>query len=163
MGVPLNIDWQQILLHVFNLIILVGGLYFLLYRPIKKFMDQREALYQDMDREATEKLENAQSMEQQAKERLEHLDDEIMERRMKAEAELDERDAAQLRNAEKEAKKIIADAKKAAEEERRSILDNADKEIISMTKEAAAKMVHTSTEEAYRQFLEAAERNESDA
>lgn len=29
MGVPLNIDWQQILLHAFNLIILAGGLYVL--------------------------------------------------------------------------------------------------------------------------------------
>ena len=30
MGVPLNIDWQQILLHAFNLVILAGGLYLLL-------------------------------------------------------------------------------------------------------------------------------------
>ena len=33
MGVPLNIDWQQILLHLFNFIILFGILYFFLYKP----------------------------------------------------------------------------------------------------------------------------------
>ena len=26
MGVPLNIDWQQILLHLFNFVLLAGGL-----------------------------------------------------------------------------------------------------------------------------------------
>ena len=25
MGIPLNVDWQQILLHLFNFIILAGG------------------------------------------------------------------------------------------------------------------------------------------
>ena len=43
MGVPLNIDWQQILLHLFNFLILFGGLYLLLYRPVKAFMDKRTA------------------------------------------------------------------------------------------------------------------------
>ena len=42
MGVPLNIDWQQILLHMFNLIILTGGLYFLLYQPVTAFMKKRQ-------------------------------------------------------------------------------------------------------------------------
>lgn len=37
MNIPLNIDWQQILLHLFNFAILAGGLYLLLYR--------RKALY----------------------------------------------------------------------------------------------------------------------
>lgn len=35
MNIPLNIDWQQILLHLFNFAILVGGLYLLLYNPVK--------------------------------------------------------------------------------------------------------------------------------
>ena len=32
MNIPLNIDWQQILLHLLNFAILAGGLYLLLYR-----------------------------------------------------------------------------------------------------------------------------------
>ena len=43
MNIPLNIDWQQILLHVLNFVILFGGLYFLLYKPVKNFMAKREA------------------------------------------------------------------------------------------------------------------------
>ena len=38
MNVPLNINWQQILLHLFNFIILAGGLYILLYKPVKNFI-----------------------------------------------------------------------------------------------------------------------------
>ena len=41
MGVPLNIDWQQILLHLFNFVLLAGGLYFLLYAPVRNFMEKR--------------------------------------------------------------------------------------------------------------------------
>ena len=41
MNVPLNIDWQQILLHLLNFVILFAILYFLLYDPVKKFMDKR--------------------------------------------------------------------------------------------------------------------------
>ena len=48
MNIPLNIDWQQILLHALNLVLLVAGLYLLLYKPVKKFMAQREARYQGM-------------------------------------------------------------------------------------------------------------------
>ena len=42
MGIPLNVDWQQILLHLFNFIILFGGLWLLLYKPVKNFMAKRD-------------------------------------------------------------------------------------------------------------------------
>ena len=56
MEIPLNVDWQQILLHLFNFIILFGGLWLLLYKPVKNFMAKREAYYKDMDKAAAEKL-----------------------------------------------------------------------------------------------------------
>ena len=34
MNIPLNIDFQQILLHLLNFAILGGGLYLLLYKPV---------------------------------------------------------------------------------------------------------------------------------
>ena len=40
---PLNIDFQQIFLHLFNFVVLFAILYFLLYKPVKNFMDQRVA------------------------------------------------------------------------------------------------------------------------
>ena len=51
MNIPLNIDWQQILLHLFNFAILFAILYFLLYKPVKDFMAKREEYYKNMDAE----------------------------------------------------------------------------------------------------------------
>ena len=48
MSIPLNIDWQQILLHLFNFAILAGGLYLLLYRPVKQFMERRQTHYEEL-------------------------------------------------------------------------------------------------------------------
>ena len=59
MGVPLNIDWQQILLHAFNLIILTGGLYFLLYQPVTAFMKKRQDYYAGLEADAQAKLREA--------------------------------------------------------------------------------------------------------
>ena len=53
-NIPLNIDWQQILLHLFNFSILVGGLYLLLFKPVKNFMDKRARHYADMESAAVE-------------------------------------------------------------------------------------------------------------
>ena len=63
---PLNIDFQQILLHWMNLAILTWGLYVLLYKPVKQFMDKREAHYQELERQAADKLAQAQQIQRHA-------------------------------------------------------------------------------------------------
>ena len=59
MKLPLNVDLQQILLHLFNVVLLFGILYFLLYKPIKDFMNKRTQYYKDMDDKAKADLEEA--------------------------------------------------------------------------------------------------------
>lgn len=159
MGIPLNIDWQQILLHLFNFIILTGGLYFLLYSPISKFIKKRDDYYRNLDKEAKERLESARELENQAKARLESIDDEIKENIIKAESELDAYTKSQTDLANAKAEKIISDAKKTAEDEKRAIINSVDKEIINMTKAATRKIIRSSTDEAYAQFLDIAERD----
>ncbi len=44
MNIPLNIDWQQILLHLLNFVILAGGLYFLLYQARQGLHGQARGL-----------------------------------------------------------------------------------------------------------------------
>ena len=60
MNIPLNIDWQQILLHLLNFVILAGGLYLLLYKPVKTFMEKRQQYYQEQDAKAAKLLSDAQ-------------------------------------------------------------------------------------------------------
>ena len=84
MNVPLNIDWHQILLHLFNFTILAGGLYLLLYKPVKDFMDKRTAYYQGLEDAANEKLSHASALEADYQSRMDSAEDEIT--RMKAKA-----------------------------------------------------------------------------
>ena len=160
MGIPLNIDWQQILLHVFNFVILVGGLYFLLYNPIRKFIAKREEHYRKLDEEANAKLASAQKYDAEAKARFESAGNEIREKRMEAETKLNSYIAAQMKEADAKAEKLVADAKKAAQEQKQEILDSAKKDILLLTREAAIKIISPDTDEAYRRFLDAAERDE---
>ena len=60
MGIPLNVDWQQILLHLFHFIILFGGHWLLLYKTVKNFKAKREAYYKEMVMAAAEKLAAAE-------------------------------------------------------------------------------------------------------
>lgn len=89
MNIPLNIDWQQILLHLFNFSILVGGLYLLLFKPVKNFMDKRAKHYADMESAAVEREKNTAALEASMQQRQAALD-----------AELDEKRAAAAREAE---------------------------------------------------------------
>ena len=62
MNIPLNIDWQQILLHLLNFAILAGGLYLLLYKPVKAFMAKREGWYQQQADEAEKTRREAEAL-----------------------------------------------------------------------------------------------------
>ena len=60
-GVPLNIDWRQILLHLLNFVILFAVLYFLLYKPVKNYGEKRKKHYADLDAAAKDKDAEAEA------------------------------------------------------------------------------------------------------
>ena len=107
MNMPLNIDWQQILLHLFNFSILAGGLYLLLYRPVKNFMKKREAYYQSMDQQARQDRERASQLQKEYHARLDAVGDEIAQRRAAAQKELEQFRAQQIDAAQREAGEIV--------------------------------------------------------
>lgn len=156
-GVPLNIDWQQILLHLLNFVILFAILYFLLYKPVRNFMDKRKAAYQEMDDAANAAKEEAETIKAQCEEQLAGLDEEMAKKRQEA------IDAAQQRaknitdNANKQASEIISKAEKQAEAERDRIIAEAGSTITEMAKEAAEKAIFSDTSEAFDSFLDTAE------
>ena len=80
-GLPLNVDWQQILLHLFNFTILFGALYILLYKPVRDFMENREKHYADIDSKANQALADAESSKASYEEKERNLDEEIRARK----------------------------------------------------------------------------------
>ena len=157
MNIPLNIDWQQILLHLMNFVILAGGLYFLLYKPVKAFMDKRAAYYQEQADQAAQTTQAAQQLKADYEARLSAADDEIREEKKQA-----QKDAAaaaqQLDAARAEAEKIVSDAQAMAERSREKIVRQAGQDVKDLAAEATEKLVLQSGGDAFDQFLDLAEK-----
>ena len=158
MNVPLNIDWQQILLHLFNFIILAGGLYFLLYKPVKQFMQKREEYYRQMDDSANEKLNEAKKTQAEYAEKLEAAKAEIDGMKAKAFRDADEIAKDHIAAADKEKDKILKDARAAAETETSRILAEANSEIEEIISKAIDKAILADKGNSFDEFLDAARR-----
>ena len=155
MNIPLNIDWQQILLHWMNLAILTGGLYFLLFKPVKQFMEKREAHYKDLDAQATGKLQEAERVKAEYQARLAGAEEEIHQSRIKAQAAVQQSAEEQLAQAQAQAKQIIAHAQAEAEHSRERVMRESQKELRKLAAEAARKLAVQA--DPFSQFLDLAE------
>ena len=152
---PLNIDLQQILLHWMNLAILTGGLYFLLYKPVKQFMAKREEHYRDLDRQAQDKLAQADRIQAEYKEKLEGAEEEIRQSRAKAQQSLQQSVQEQLDQAQAQAELIVSRAHADAERTREQALYDSQQDIRRLAETAAQRLaLH---EDPFDQFLNLAE------
>ena len=162
MNIPLNIDWQQILLHFFNFSILVGGLYLLLFKPVKSFMAKREKHYADMESAAVAREKDTEELKAEMAKREAAFDAELEEKRAAAAKEA-EAFAQQQRDAAKaQADKILSDAKSAAESERQKIVAEANREAVAIAEEAMEKLLAKETSRAYDSFVNAAEEEKNE-
>ena len=162
MNIPLNIDWQQILLHLFNFVILAGGLYFLLYNPVRKFIRQREEHYEQVNKEAEDSRRQAQAIEAEHRVKMEEIDKEIAQKKAEAQIEIDRMREQQLDEARKQAALIIEQAKQSAEQERQDIMDRVSDELKDLVITAAEKIMLKDQKDPYQQFLDLAEREAPD-
>ena len=153
MNIPLNIDWQQILLHFFNFSILVGGLYLLLFKPVKNFMDKRVKHYADMESAAQEREKNTADLEAAMRQREAAFDTELEEKRAAAAKEAEA-------FAQQQADKILAAARENAENDRKKIVAEANREAVSIAEDAMEKLLAAQTARAYDSFVNAAEGEE---
>lgn len=153
MSIPLNIDWQQILLHLFNFAILAGGLYLLLYRPIKQFMEQRQAHFAQLQQEAQQDRQEAQQLKDAYHAQLDEAEAAIAQRRSEAERELEELRTQRTAEAKQEAEAILAKAREAAQREREDILAKASKDLVDAAVAAAEKIAGNTEGDPYEQFL----------
>lgn len=160
MNIPLNIDWQQILLHLLNFVILAGGLYLLLYKPVKAFMEKRQAYYRQIDTQAAQKLKNAEQAETEYQEKLRALDETAAKKRADAQREADRAIQQQLSEAHAQAEQILADARSAAKREHDKMMSETQDELKQIAVTAAEKLVLQSKGDAMNQFLDIAERGD---
>ena len=162
---PLNIDWQQILLHLLNFLILATGLYLLLYKPVRRFMEKREDEYAQRETSSKQALDDAQAKREQYEHKLADVDSEIAQMKKAAAAETAAMCSEKLRKAESEAKAIVDDAREKAHEEHDKIIGGVGDDIRNIVDEMTSKVaLSESVDDAYESFLKAAEEdgNEKD-
>ncbi len=155
MNIPLNIDYQQILLHWMNLAILTGGLYFLLFKPVKQFMQKREAYYKDLDAQADAKLAEAEQIKAEYQAKLNGAAEEIHQARVKAQQAIQQSTEEQLAQAQTQAAQIVAQAQAEAEHSRERALRESQRELKELAAEATRKLALQS--DPFEQFLDLTE------
>ena len=144
---PLNIDLRQVFLHMLNFVILFGGLYFLLYKPVSDFMEKRRKHFEDMAQDAENKLAGAE--------------EEIRGIKAKARTEMAEETARSRKQAEQEAEAILDKARADAEAEKDRMLSEAREEIEDIVSDVAKKVLAQGSDP-IEQFLASVEREERD-
>ena len=156
---PLGIDFVQILLHLFNVIILFGGLYYILFGPVKKFMDQREEHYRQLDEEKTQALADAQKMKEDYDKQLQASADQILVEKQKATREIQELRRQKVTEAQEEARRIIKKAEGEGSRRKEEIVAGAREEISNLIADAADKLLlDGDTDDFYDAFLDEVER-----
>ena len=154
---PLNIDIQQILLHMLNFTILFFALYFLLYRPIRNFNSKRDDYFKEMEEKTGGAMEEANKIKKEYEEKMAAADDEAEKIIADAKEKASEKSEKIISNAKQEANSIILKAKTRANKEKSAILSSANKEIRELAEQAAEKIVMEGTLESYESFLETVE------
>jgi len=155
---PLNIDIVQILLHMLNFVILAGGLTLLLFKPVKKFMEERQKYFEDKEKEIAQGLETNESLKAEYDNKIAAVNAEIEEMRVTAKNETAQAAKEYLNNAQEKASAIIAEAESQAEDRKEHILDSAQTEIGELVIEATQKLLEDGatpekTHELYDEFI----------
>lgn len=147
------IETNTFLAQTVNFIILIGILYYLLYKPVRQFMDQRTAEIEGQIRSAEENQKAAEAL------RLE-LEKQTQESRQQARQFLDEatRRAEQVQSqliaeARAEAQTIIEKAREAAQREKEQAWQELKQQAGELSLLLASKVIKESLDQAKHQSI----------
>jgi len=153
---PLNIDFQQVLIHLLNSLILFGILYFLLYKPVKNFMEQRAKRYRDMDAAATAKVEDSEKLYADYQAKYAAMSEDIAADRAKVMKEAEAERARTIEQAKKDAELILDRARQQAGAEKDRILASVSADAQGIIADAAKNILSSDPSQVYDEFLNAA-------
>ena len=121
----LGLSLTKFLLHLLNFAILFTCLWLILYKPVMKFIRERQ---QRLEKEKTETETNLRASEEAraaSEERLRGLDEEIAEKRSAAEKEVAASCESKIKEAEAQAAEIVRNAEKKAEAQAAEVIRGA--------------------------------------
>ena len=131
----LGLGWEKILLYLLNFVILFAGLTFLLFEPIRKFMTKRQEEIANEVNAAEKIREEAEDLVAEGDRKVEEANETVKRKEAEIEQEklvaLNERERI-LAEARKEAEEIRSAAKRDADAEREKTVLDAKKDIIDL-------------------------------
>jgi F-type H+-transporting ATPase subunit b len=151
----IGIDWQVLLAQLINFGILFGLLFFLLYKPMRRMLDERSA-----------KIKESMDQAEQIKEQLAKTDEQVKEQLAAAHkegqgvlaqaAQMGERLKEEAREgAKQEAETIVARARAEIERERDEAIEDLRRQFVDLAIAAAEKVVsETLDKEKHRRLIE---------
>ena len=137
----LGLSLTKFLLHLLNFAILFTCLWFILYKPIMKFIRERQERVDRQNKEAEENLKASEEARLATEERLKKIDDEIAEKRTLADRALEEESDRKREEAERLATAILSKAEAEAAVEREKAVEDAKKEIKDLALTLAEKVI----------------------
>ncbi len=141
---PLNIDILQILLHMLNFVILFGGLTFLLFKPVTKFLDERREHFEALARDNEKQAKENERLKSEYETKMSEAVGEIAAMRAEAEKNMADVSKTYISDARERANAIIAAAENEAEQHKEHIMDSLQTEIGELVVTATQKLLSDS-------------------
>lgn len=141
LALPLGLSFTEILLHLFNFAILLTGIIFLLWKPVKKIMEKRKAEYakaaddsKTMVKEAGElKIEYGILLEDIEKEKIDIIDKALKEAEIRSEGIISK--------TKEQAEVIISNAREVAKNDALQAEKALEKDIATLAVSIASKII----------------------
>ena len=121
----LGLSLTKFLLHLLNFAILFTALWLILYKPVMKFIRERQARIEGQQREAEENLKASEEARLASEKRLADLDGELEERRAEKEQETAAACERMVADAEAKAERIVTSAEEKARKEAAAVVAGA--------------------------------------
>ncbi|MBQ6538583.1 MAG: ATP synthase F0 subunit B [Eubacterium sp.] len=135
----LHID-INLLFTVINMLVLFGALWLVLFKPVRKILDERQAEANREYDEAKSKQEEAESLKQEYEDNLQKIEQEKSETLANARKKADNEYQRILENANAQAKEITDRAVVEGENEKKKLIKSAEGQIADLVVEAAGKV-----------------------
>lgn len=137
----LGITWESIVLHLFNLIVLTVGLYFLLFRPVKKMIKQRQEKVKKIEKENADLNDEVKKMKSSSEKVLSDAKKEaaaIHESAVKVANQKADDIVAEARG---RAKTLVEQTQREMDEERSKLRSDIERQIADVSVAVAEKVI----------------------
>ena len=116
----LGLEWQKVVAYIVNVIILFFFLRWLLYKPIRKFLDEREQRFKRRNEEIEQKEQEANTLKSEYEGKLRAADDEASSILGNSRQNANQRADEIIEDARRQAKDMLERARGEIAEERKT-------------------------------------------